>query len=86
MISHLELRQIVESGFTPMKCICTITQDNLMTVSLFEPQKGHPALEVRNLNAAELTTSRAIASLVLELKEELARQDRPCYAGWRKIG
>jgi hypothetical protein len=86
MISHLELRQIIESGFTPMKCVCTISQDNLMTVSLFQPYKGHPALEVRNLNAAELTTSRAIASLVLELKEELARQGGAGHAGWRKLG
>ncbi|MCS3471230.1 hypothetical protein M2401_004992 [Pseudomonas sp. JUb42] len=86
MISHLELRQIIESGFTPMKCICTITHDNLMTFSLFEPHKGHPALEVRNLNAAELTTSRAIASLVLELKDELAHQGRQGHAEWRKRG
>lgn len=86
MISHLELRQIIESGFSPMKCVCNITHDLLMTVSLYEPHKGHPLLEVRNLNASELTTSRAIASLVLCLKDELARQGMLDRVGWREQG
>jgi hypothetical protein len=86
MISSLELRQIIESGFLPMKCVCTISHDHLLTVSLYDPNKGHPLLEVRKLNAAELTSSRAIANLVAQLKDDLARQGMGCKAGWQKQG
>jgi hypothetical protein len=67
-----------------MKCVCTISRENLMTVSLFATGKGHAVLEVRNIRAAELTTSRAIAALVSELKEGLMRRGRLEHAGWQK--
>lgn len=86
MISHLELRHIIESGFTPLKCICAIGDDQQMSVSLYESHKGHAALEVRNLNAADLTSSRAIASLVLALKEQLSQQGRGDWEEWRRQG
>jgi hypothetical protein len=86
MISNLELRQIIESGFAPVKCVCTISHNQLMTVSLYEPHKGHPVMEVRNLNAAELTSSRAIAELVIRLKDELAWQGRGDWEGWQRQG
>lgn len=74
MISQLELCQIIESGFLPKKCVCSINEDNLMTVALYEPEKGHPAFMADSINASELTTAKAIASLVQELRQEFERQ------------
>jgi hypothetical protein len=84
MISPLELRHIIESGFAPTKCVCTINDDNLLTVNLYHPNKGHPAISVRNLNAAELTTSRAISNLIAQLKDELASQERDALVEKRR--
>ncbi|MDF2642179.1 MAG: hypothetical protein K0R45_1451 [Pseudomonas sp.] len=72
MLSHLELRQIVESGFLPMKSVCSINPDGMMTVELFHPMKGHAAVIAQGIPVEGLETSRAIASLVAQLKSELA--------------
>ena len=71
MLSHLELRQIVESGFLPLKSVCSISPDNLMTVELFHPMKGHAAVIAQGISVEGLETSRAIAALVAQLKSEL---------------
>lgn len=71
MLSNLELRQIVESGFLPMKSVCSISPDGLMTVELFHPMKGHAAVIAEGIPVEGLDTSRAIASLVAQLKSEL---------------
>ncbi|MEG5266915.1 DUF1652 domain-containing protein [Pseudomonas sp. JDS28PS106] len=72
MLSQLELRQIIESGFLPMKSVCSINPDGLMTVELFHPMKGHAAVIAEGIPVEGLETSRAIASLVAQLKSELA--------------
>ena len=74
MISSLELRQIIESGFLPLKCICFIDPEGRMTVSLYQSQKGHAAFIAEGLITRHLTSSRAIADLVGELKQEFARK------------
>ncbi|WNW14004.1 DUF1652 domain-containing protein [Pseudomonas sp. DTU_2021_1001937_2_SI_NGA_ILE_001] len=74
MMSQLELRQIIESGFLPTRCVCSIGVNHLMTISLYHPDRVQPAFVAHNLNAAELTTSRAISSLVHELRQEYSRQ------------
>lgn len=74
MISSLELRHIIESGFLPLKCICSIDPEGRMTVCLYQPQKGHAAFIAEGLTTEHLTSSRAIAALVGELKQEFARK------------
>jgi hypothetical protein len=74
MISNLELRQIIESGFLPLKCICTIDPEGRLTVSLYQSQKGHAALIAEVPSIDHLTTSRAIAALVGDLKQEFTRK------------
>lgn len=74
MISNLELRQIIESGFLPLKCVCAIDPDGRITVSLYQSQKGHAAFVAEGLTTEQLTSSRAIAALVGELKEQFARK------------
>jgi hypothetical protein len=74
MISDLELRQIIESGFLPLKCVCSIDPEGRMTVCLYQSQKGHAAFIAEGITTEHLTSSRAISALVGELKQEFARK------------
>ncbi|BAP40848.1 DUF1652 domain-containing protein [Pseudomonas sp. 21LCFQ02] len=76
MMSSLELRQIIESGFLPTKCLCTISPDHLMTISLYRPEYGHPAFVANNLNARELNSARAISGLVQQVRQAFSRQEQ----------
>jgi hypothetical protein len=76
MLSQLELRQIIESGFLPMKSVCSISPEGMMTVELFHPMKGHAAVIAEGIPVEGLETSRAIAVLVAQLKSELAARDQ----------
>ncbi|SDZ59361.1 DUF1652 domain-containing protein [Pseudomonas sp. NFIX28] len=69
MISHLELRHIIEAAFLPMKCICHISADNSMTVQLLDADTREE-LTVTGIDASTLCTAHAIANFVAELKEE----------------
>ncbi|WP_332874732.1 DUF1652 domain-containing protein [Pseudomonas syringae] len=40
MISNSDLRHIVESAFYPMKCVCTISPGDTMTVQIIDEQLG----------------------------------------------
>lgn len=75
-MSSLELRQIIESGFLPTKCLCNIGPDQLMTISLYRPEYRQPAFVANNLNATELNSARAISSLVQQLRQEFSRQQQ----------
>ncbi|RRV03751.1 DUF1652 domain-containing protein [Pseudomonas sp. v388] len=84
MLSHLELRQIVESGFLPMKSVCSITSEGMMTVELFHPMKGHAAVIARDIPVEGLETSRAIATLVAQLKSQLQETQEAAGNRWMK--
>lgn len=70
MISHIELRHIVETAFLPKKCVCTIEPPGSMTVQIFNEDSGTEELTVTGIDPSRLVSSRAIASLVVEIKEE----------------
>ncbi|WP_213881460.1 DUF1652 domain-containing protein [Pseudomonas sp. dw_358] len=71
MISHLELRQIIESAFLPLQCQCTIAPDGSMTVKVAGPQTEHVYLLATGIQTASLTTVRAISNLIAELRIEM---------------
>ncbi|BAP45372.1 DUF1652 domain-containing protein [Pseudomonas sp. LJDD11] len=83
-MSPLELRQIIESGFLPLRCICTIDNNQKMTVSVYQSGKGHPSFIAHEIDASSLTTSRAIVDLVFQLKQELTQQHHGTLESWRK--
>ena len=85
-MSPLELRQIIESGFLPMRCICTIDHHQKMTVSVYQPGKGHPSFIAHDIDASTLSTSRDIVDLVFQLKQELTSQHHGTLETWRKEG
>lgn len=72
MISALELRHIIECGFLPLSCSCTLNLDGSLMIKVTEPSSGSVELLVTGVSTAPLTTSRAIANLVGELRSEMA--------------
>ncbi|HEX9142973.1 MAG TPA: DUF1652 domain-containing protein [Candidatus Binatia bacterium] len=72
MISILELRHIIECSFLPLSCICTSNPDGSLMIKVFEPSTGHVELLVTGVRTETLTSSRAIAELVGELRGEMS--------------
>ncbi len=72
MLSTLELRNIIESSFLPMRCQCTQAQDKSLTVRVFAQKTDRVDLTVTGINAQSLTSSRAISNLVAGLRHDLA--------------
>jgi hypothetical protein len=71
MISILELRHIIECGFLPLSCSCTVNPDGSLMIKVFEPASGCVDLLVTGVSVQNLTTSRAIANLIGELRAEM---------------
>ena len=76
MISILELRHIIECGFLPRSCVCTVNPDGSLMIKVFDPSTGQVELLVTGVSTRNLTSSRAIATLIGELRSEIvARSD-----------
>jgi hypothetical protein len=71
MISTLELCHIVESGFLPAKCKCTVDANDQIMVQIFDRERGHADLLAGGIPVSSLNSSRAIANLIAQLKEDL---------------
>jgi hypothetical protein len=80
MLSVLELRRIIESGFLPLSCTCTISPDGSLTIKVYEASSGRVDLLVTGVSVSELTSSRALANLIAELRSEIAA----CQGSFRK--
>jgi hypothetical protein len=72
MISILELRHIIECGFLPLSCSCTVNPDGSLMIKVFDSESGHVELLVTAVSTMNLTSSRAIAQLIGELQGEMA--------------
>jgi hypothetical protein len=72
MISTLELRHIIECGFQPLSCTCTVNPDGSLLIKVFEAKTGRVELLVTAVSTADLTSSRSIANLIGELRSEMA--------------
>ncbi|MGY2172050.1 DUF1652 domain-containing protein [Pseudomonas gingeri] len=72
MISILELRNIIELGFLPLRCQCTVDQDSSLTVKVFDSQTGKVDLLVTGISSRALTSARAISNLMGQLRGELS--------------
>jgi hypothetical protein len=70
-ISPLELRHIIECGFLPLQCRCSVDETGSVSIELVDPASGNN-LVVSGIPVSQLNTSRAIASLVAELKHKIA--------------
>lgn len=74
MISMPELRNIIECGFLPLCCHCTVNPDGSLMIKVFEPSSGRVDLLVTAVATGSLTSSRAIADLIGELRSEMTER------------
>ena len=78
MISLLELRRAIECGFLPLSCCCTVNPDGSLMIKVFEPVSGRIELLETGVSTKNLTTSRAIAQLIGELRLQMAAR-KPAF-------
>lgn len=78
MISTLELRHIIECGFLPLSCKCSVNPDGSLMIKVFEPSSDRADLLVTTVSTEKLTSSRAIANLVGGLRSEM-RSKKPAF-------
>lgn len=71
MLSQLELRHALETAFLPTKCQCIIEPKGTLTVQLINPRTHEIDLTVSGILPVKQASSRALATLVAEIKEEL---------------
>ncbi|WP_082224310.1 DUF1652 domain-containing protein [Pseudomonas trivialis] len=84
MISVLELRHIIECGFLPLSCNCTVNPDGSLMIKVFEPTSGRVDLLVTSVMTQSLTSSRAIVNLIAELRAEM--EERSARSGGGRRG
>lgn len=71
MLSTLELRDLVEKSFLPVRCRCTQAADQSLTVQLYDRSDKRIDLQVSGIRAEQLNSSRAISALVAKLRCDL---------------
>lgn len=81
MISILELRNIIELGFLPLRCQCTVSHDSSLTVKVFDSETGRVDLLVTGISTVSLISARAISNLVGELRTELVANQTAFFIG-----
>lgn len=70
MISTLELRHIIETAFLPTRCVCSVKYGSLI-IQLIDPMTQQELLTIAGVDPKTLGSSRAIARLIAEIKEEV---------------
>jgi hypothetical protein len=70
-MSLLELRHTIESCFLPLQCRCFVSSDRELTVEVLDSETG-ANVTVGGVSIESLNSSRAIATLVAEVRAELS--------------
>jgi hypothetical protein len=71
-LSNLELRNIIESAFLPLRCNCTVIEDR-MTVEIIDPATERVELFASNIALDSLDNSHALCALIRDLQAELGK-------------
>ena len=71
MVSVPELCRIVESGFQPLSCACTVNPDGTLRIKVYEPATGRIDLLITGVSPERLTSVRDISNLIGELRIEM---------------
>ncbi|WAH56728.1 DUF1652 domain-containing protein [Pseudomonas silvicola] len=74
MLSTLELRNIIESGFLPLRCQCTVAQDQSLTIKVFDQAREGSDFTFTGIKPQQLNSSRAISNLIAGLRADLKGQ------------
>lgn len=71
MLFTPEMRRTIETSFLPLACQCTLMPGDALLVKIFDPDTGRIAMLAENVSIAHLTSVRALAELVAELRYDL---------------
>jgi len=71
MLFTPEMRRTIETSFRPLACECTLMPGDALMVKIFDPDTGIVAMLAENVSIAHLTSIRALAELVAELRYDL---------------
>ncbi|EJM06790.1 Protein of unknown function (DUF1652) [Pseudomonas sp. GM102] len=80
MVPVPQLCSIVESGFKPLSCECTVNRDETLRIKVFDCTTGRIELLITGVSPDELTSVRDISNLIGELRAEM-RAGRRAFAG-----
>ena len=80
MLSTNELCRILESGFLPLSCACSLNPSGSLTIKIYDAASGRVDLLLPGVSTAQLTSVRDISNLIGELRTEL-RAGRRAFAG-----
>jgi hypothetical protein len=70
MLSPMELQHVIESAFLPLRCSARIEAGQTLTITITGPESPSKPLTVTGILISSLNSARAIARLVVNLKEE----------------
>ena len=73
----LEMRQIIESEFLPLKCECLEEEGSTLMIRIHNPDTGQVDLVVSGISHERFSSSRAILQLVGQLRSELHEKQMP---------
>ncbi len=87
MLFTPELRRTLESSFLPAACECTVMPSGALMVTIYDKVTGKVAMQVDDVSIANLTTVRAVADLVAELRYDLLTSVTPfgSLPAWKVI-
>ncbi|MGY3303140.1 hypothetical protein ACVK1X_002428 [Pseudomonas sp. PvR086] len=80
MVPIEQLCQIVESGFKPLSCECTVNQNETLRIKVFDQSSGRIELLITGVSPDKLISIRDISNLIGELRTEM-RAGRRAFAG-----
>jgi hypothetical protein len=70
-LSTLEIQSIIEQSFLPSVCTCSMAPDQSLTIRVCDCMTGKVDLVVSNVPVWELDTAHAIATLVVQMQQEI---------------
>ncbi|PQP04477.1 MULTISPECIES: DUF1652 domain-containing protein [Pseudomonas] len=80
MVPIAQLCQIIESGFKPLSCECTVNRNDTLRIKIFDRATGRIELLITGVSPDQLTCIRDISNLIGELRTEM-RAGRRAFAG-----
>lgn len=82
MLAIVELCHIVESGFLPLSCHCTVNANGSLTIKIFDSESGRVELLLPGVSTSDLTSIRSISNLIGELRTEIKAGRRALAGGF----
>ena len=70
-LSTLEIQSIIEKSFLPSVCTCSMAPDQSLTIRVCNCMTGKVDLVVSHVPVWELDTAHAIATLVVQMQQEI---------------